>query len=59
MATKQPTDRVRVYPKTAKKLSMRKLNRIGGKSVAEVAADVVRKAELYEKEHPESKKPIV
>lgn len=58
MAKELATERVRLYPSTAKKLNLRKLNRIGGKNIAEVNADVVRKAELYEKEHPESKKPV-
>lgn len=58
MAKELATERVRIYPSTAKKLSIRKLNRIGGKNIAEVNADVVRKAELYEKEHPESRKSL-
>lgn len=58
MAKELATERIRVYPSTAKKLNLRKLHRNGGKNVAEVNADVVRKAELYEKEHPESKKIV-
>ena len=58
MAKELATERVRLYPSTAKKLNIRKLHRLGGRNVAEVTADVVRKAELYEKEHPESKKEV-
>lgn len=58
MTKERATERVRVYPSTAKKLLLRKLNRIGGTRIAEVYADVLRKAEAYEKEHPESRKAI-
>jgi len=53
--SKETNKRARVHPTTAEKLAIRKAKRIGGNNIADVLADVVRKAELYEKDHPESK----
>lgn len=53
--SKETNKRARVHPQTAEKLAIRKAKRIGGNNIADVLADVVRKAELFEKLHPDNK----